>query len=171
MNTELIEELRNTFEYHPAGYLNRKKNGKLCGLRANTTVGYAAVGVGKRKLLAHRVIYAIVTGKMPEGQIDHINGNRVDNRIENLRDVSRSENLHNSKVPKNNSSGFPGVSWHAQHQKWRTQICIDNRNIHLGYFKDFEDAVQARKMAKIKYHPTSPEAFEFSLELFPCGGV
>lgn len=158
MNTELIEELRNTFDYHPDGYLIRKKNGKPCGKHANHPTGYAYVSVGGRMLRAHRIIFAIVYRRMPVGEIDHLNGNRSDNRIENLRDVSRPENQHNRKRNKTNSSGFPGIHWHARDQKWMAQICVNNRKIHLGYFDDLNEAVEARKSAKIKHHPSSPEA-------------
>lgn len=164
MTKELVEELRATFDYHPDGYLIRKKNGKPCGKRANTYNGYARVNVGGRMLRAHRVIYAIMTGKMPDGDIDHIDQNPMNNRIENLRDVPRSENMHNSKKRKNNTSGFAGVCWHARHQKWHAYIDVDYQRIHLGLFDAFNEAVEARKMAKIKYHPTSPEAQKYSSE-------
>lgn len=157
-----IKELRDTFDYHPDGYLIRRSTGRPCGQRANNGNGYVRVWVGGRTLHAHRVIYAIVYGEMPDGDIDHISRNRMDNRIENLRDVSRSENMHNSKKSKDNSSGFPGVGWHTQAQKWVAYIYIDYRKIHLGYFEDLEDAVHARKIAKIKYHPTSPEAAKYT---------
>lgn len=168
MSKEFIEELRATFDYHEDGYLIRKSTGEPCGQRANTPRGYAAVNVGGGMLRAHRIIYAIVHGEMP-GEIDHIDGNPMNNRIENLRDVSHSVNMHNSKKSKDNTSGFPGVYWHSQHQKWYACIRADGRLIHIGYFDDFDEAVQARKLAKIRYHPSSPEAFEFALELFPCG--
>lgn len=164
MSEELIEELRATFEYHEDGYLIRKRTGKPCGTRANTSNGYASVWVGGKTLLAHRIIYAIVRGEIPEGQIDHLNGDRSDNRIENLRDVSGLENMHNSKMPKTNTSGFTGVHWETQRKKWMAQIRVDKRQKFLGYFDDFEDAVEARKMAKIKYHPTSPEAQKYRNE-------
>lgn len=164
MAIKLIEELRATFEYHPDGYLIRKKNGKPCGRRANTRQGYAQVKVNGRNLRAHRVIYAIVHGEIPEGEIDHINGNRMDNRIENLREVSSSENAHNSKKPKTNTSGFPGVYWNTRDQKWVARIRVNYRQIFLGYFDDLNEAVEARKKAKIKYHPTSPEAQRFANE-------
>jgi len=164
MSKDLIEELRATFDYHEDGYLIRKKNGKPCGERANHRDGYALVNVGGRLLLAHRIIYAIVTGNIPAGVIDHVDGNPMNNRIENLRDVSQSENLHNRKMNKDNSSGFQGVYWHAQCQKWMAKIRVNNRLIHLGLFDDINDAVEARKMAKIRYHPTSPEVAKFNSE-------
>lgn len=160
MSKELIEELKVTFDYNKDGYLIRKKNKKPCGQRSNHSTGYACVRVGGRVLLAHRIIYAIVYGEMPKGEIDHINKNRMDNRIENLRDVSRSENMHNYKKPETNTSGFIGVSWYAPTQKWCAYINVDYQRIYLGYFENFEDAVEARKLAKIKYHPSSPEALK-----------
>lgn len=172
MSTE-IQELRDTFDYHEDGYLIRRKNGKPCGTRANIRTGYAHVGFGGsgKKLLAHRVIYAIVHGAMPDGQIDHINGNRVDNRIENLRYVSASENSHNYKMPKTNTSGFQGVSWSAQTCKWMAYIRVDNRQVYLGLFEDINDAIHARKMAKMKYHPSSPEAIQYADEMFRAWSV
>lgn len=164
MSKELVKELRATFEYHEDGYLIRKKNGKPCGMRANTCQGYAQVKVNGRMLYAHRIIYALMHSEMPEGEIDHIDGDPLNNRIENLRDVSGSENQHNSKKRKDNSSGFTGVSWANHAQKWRTEIWVDNRKIHLGYFEDFEEAVQARKLAKIRYHPSSPDAQKYVSE-------
>lgn len=164
MNTELIEELRDTFKYHPDGYLIRKKNGKPCGQHANTRDGYAQVKAGGKKLYAHRIIYAIVHGETPAGEIDHIDGDRMNNRIENLRDVPKLENQHNRKNHKDNSSGFPGVRWHNQAQKWQVQICVNYRVIYLGLFDDIKDAVQARRIAKIKYHPSAPEALQLARE-------
>lgn len=168
MSRDLIEELRNTFEYHPDGYLIRRKNRKPCGQRANHSKGYATVRVGRQLMYAHRIIYAIVHGEMP-GEVDHIDGNPMNNRIENLRDVSHLENRHNYKMHKDNTSGFTGVYWHTQARKWHARIKVNGQRIHLGLFEDFEEAVQARKLAKIRYHPTSPEASRLIRELFPCG--
>lgn len=159
----MIEELKATFEYHPDGYLIRKSTGEPCGLRANHPTGYALVNVGGKLVFAHRIIYAIVHGEMP-GEVDHINSNREDNRIENLREVSRPEDSH--KKPETDTSG---VFWYAPTQKWVARIRVDHQLIHLGYFTDYEDAVEARKMAKIKYRPSSPEAAKFARELSPRG--
>lgn len=164
MSKELIDELGDTFDYHEGGYLIRKRTGKPCGQRANNGKGYARVWVNGRYLYAHRIIYAIIHGEMPEGEIDHINGNRIDNRIENLREVSTVENMHNSKIYKTNKSGFTGVYWDTQRQKWQAYIMVDNRQINLGRFENFEDAVEARKMAKMEYHSSSPEALKYVSE-------
>jgi hypothetical protein len=91
-------------------------------------------------------------GSWPEDQIDHINGNGLDNRLENLRAVSNGENLRNQKIPKNNTSGTIGVSFYKRHQKYQASIKINGIRKHLGYFKNKEEAIAARAVANIKYN-------------------
>jgi hypothetical protein len=91
--------------------------------------------------------------RWPEGEIDHINGNRQDNRIENLRDVPRSLNQRNSKLQNNNRSGVSGVFWRAN--RWEARIyLVSGQRKHLGRFKTFEEAVAVRKQAEMEcgYH-------------------
>ena len=104
---------------------------------------------------AHRVAWAVYHGAWPAKQIDHINGNKADNRITNLRDVSQTENLRNTVTYSTNTSGVCGVSWRKETCKWRAQITLRGKSCHLGYFADFDDAVAARKAAEVKYgfHP------------------
>ena len=111
--------------------------------------------LNQRPYLAHRVIWAITYGEWPLNHIDHINGIRDDNRIENLRDVSRSENQKNQKRPAHNTSGAVGVSWANREKKWHAYINIDRRRESLGYFTDLAEAIAARKEAEAKYsfHP------------------
>ena len=100
--------------------------------------GYLIGGVFGKRMKAHRVAWAIHYGKWPTGQIDHINGKRDDNRIENLRDVSGIENHRNMKRPLTNTTGHIGVYAHGD--KWRVKV----KNIHIGVFDSFENAVSAR---------------------------
>ena len=83
--------------------------------------------------------------------IDHINGVKTDNRINNLRLVTRSINLQNASMRCHNTSGFNGVSWHKSTKKWRAQIRVDGKSIHLGVFSNKKDAIAARIKANIKY--------------------
>lgn len=110
-------------------------------------------GVGG--LLAHRVAWAWYHGAEPVGQIDHINGNRSDNRICNLRDVTALDQRRNAARPSHNSSGAVGVSWNKQKRRWKAFIHEGNRNKHVGYFREFSDAVAARKDAErlLGFHP------------------
>lgn len=82
---------------------------------------------------------------------DHINGNRLDNRRENIRFVTRIQNGQNRGVGKNNSSGYIGVYWNKREKKWTVKITVDGKDLSLGYFLDKEDAIAARKQAEIKY--------------------
>lgn len=119
------------------------------GYRAGTILGLSCLG--------HRVARAIHFGEWPGSgaDIDHINGRRDDNRIANLRVVSRAENLRNQRRRANNASGVMGVSWHSPSKKWLAQIGASGRLKHLGYFTDFDVAVAARKAAEA-VHGYSP---------------
>lgn len=107
-----------------------------CGYRRGRIYGVECV--------AHRVIWLLHTGKWPEGEIDHINGVRSDNRLCNLRDVSREENRKNTKLQHNNTTGMPGVSKYPGVERWRAYIKTDGRVKHLGCFTSFEAAAEAR---------------------------
>lgn len=85
---------------------------------------------------AHRLIFMLHHGFMPQ-EIDHINGDRADNRIENLRSVTRSQNQYN-KRPQRNSSGYRGVTWHKKTGKWLVRVGLNNKNKSLGYYDDLE---------------------------------
>jgi hypothetical protein len=119
------------------------------------TVGYHQGAIFGRGYLAHRVIWALVHGEWPTGEIDHINGNRADNRLINLRSVSHKQNSHNQKLRNTNTSGVCGVSWVQRDARWYASIHHDGKSKSLGQYKDFNDAVAARKAAEIEfgYHP------------------
>ncbi len=93
----------------------------------------------------------MMTGAMPEEHIDHINGIRDDNRWENLRPVNRATNQKNMKLFANNTSGVPGVRKSPNGLKWVSRIFTEGKEVHLGTFKNKEDAVAARKKAEIDY--------------------
>ena len=112
--------------------------------------GYRHGTIFDRKFKAHRVIWALHYGEWPES-IDHINGIRDDNRVANLRSVTQKENTRNQKIRSNNTSGVMGVCWDKQACKWRAQITAGGRNISIGVFTDFDDAVAARNAADIKH--------------------
>lgn len=84
-------------------------------------------------------------------EVDHINQRRYDNRKDNLRIVTTSQNQMNVAVRKNNTSGISGVNWDIATNKWRARICVDGKRISLGCFDDFNDAIQARQCAEKKY--------------------
>ena len=98
-------------------------------------------------LLLHRFIMDCPKDKV----VDHINGDKTDNRKSNLRICSQSENLRNSKISKDNNSGYKGVSFHKASGKWRARITVNKDTKYLGLFKDKEKAIKVRKEAENKY--------------------
>jgi hypothetical protein len=124
----------------PAGSKIRNKKNIYCRVRFN----------GKAYFL-HRLIWLITYGEFPSGQIDHIDGDGLNNSLENMRDVSSSENMRNQRLPSTNKSGRCGVVWHSSSLRWRASIYVDRKTIYLGYFDDFNDAVDAREDAERKY--------------------
>lgn len=122
-------------------------NAKMAGkpaLAASKRNGYLAGQIGGRGYLQHRVIWKLVHGTEPE-QIDHINGDRTDNRLANLRAASNSLNLCNRKLSSNNTSGVNGVYWSRQKSRWAAEVVVDGVKRHLGFFDRIEDAAAARK--------------------------
>lgn len=117
--------------------------------------GYREGRIFWQPFRAHRVAWAIHYGEWPVAYIDHINGVRHDNRIANLRCVSRAENQMNITLPSNNTSGVIGVAWSASKKKWSAQIGTGGRVFNLGRYDRIEDAIAARKAAerRLGFHP------------------
>ena len=107
-------------------------------------IGYRQGRLNTVALRAHVVAFALMTGKWPSGEIDHINGKRHDNRWSNLREVTRALNTKNAAMYSTNTSGFTGVIWHSNCQKWGARL----GKVHLGLFASKEDAIAARKAAQ-----------------------
>lgn len=129
---------------------NTKYAHKEAGHEFLTTSGTLAhqVRILNKSYYTHRVIYKLLTGEEPL-LIDHINGNPVDNRIENLRSVSNQENARNTKMFNTNTSGHVGVSFMKAASKWEAYIWDNYRKINLGLFKTKEEAVEAREKAQL----------------------
>ena len=84
--------------------------------------------------------------------IDHINGDKLDNRIENLRSATVGQNQHNRKTNTNNTSGYKGVCWDKAMKKWRARIKLEDKSIHLGYFTNAEEADKVVRAAREELH-------------------
>ncbi|MDO9381848.1 MAG: HNH endonuclease [Hyphomicrobiaceae bacterium] len=123
--------------------------GDVAGARHSN--GYLAFWVDRKKYLAHRVAFFWVHGRWPSADLDHVNRDRTDNRIVNLREASRVQNNGNSGIPNHNTSGIKGVRWHAARGKWVAQISINNRCKYLGIYADKEDARVAYEKAAREY--------------------
>lgn len=113
--------------------------------------GYRKIGVSGEIYLEHRVVWRIATGKWPAGTIDHINGVKNDNRPCNLREIEIGDQAMNRPIPRNNTSGVHGVTWHKKTGKWQAGIGLKRRHIYLGLFSDLASAAAARHEAEKKY--------------------
>ena len=148
--------LRQMFIYDPeTGILtNRVTRGKA---RAGNPVGhfdrnrgYLAATVAKKVCLVHRLIWLYVHGYWPE-RIDHIDGDKLNNRLSNLRNCDAAENARNAKLSKNNTSGILGVRYCTERNKWVATIMVNRKTVHLGRFNRKEEAIAARQAANRKY--------------------
>lgn len=141
------------------------RNGVNPGDRAGsmTARGYAFVRHRGGWLFAHRLAFVIMTGKRPAGVVDHIDGNPGNNAWANLRECSDAQNAQNSKVPKNNTSGYPGVVFRKKSGTWAAAIRTEGRRIHLGTFRDKLEAYAAYLTAKAKYHTFAPRGCNLPL--------
>lgn len=154
-NIPTKDYLNNIFYYENGNlYWKVKKGanaleGKKAGSYSNT--GYFNVVVNNVKYRLHRVIFMWHYGFLPK-EVDHINGDKLDNRIENLRAATKSQNLRNMKIKKTNTSGYKNVSWRKDINKWEVHLMAFGKNKFIGYFKDLELAGLVAQMAREKYH-------------------
>lgn len=157
-----LKRLREVLHYEPAtGKFTwirqigkRARPGQVAG-----TVdfgGYTVVTIDRRRHKAHRLAWLYIHGVWPPVAIDHVNGIRTDNRLENLRLADWSENQQNRGRQVNNRSGYMGVSWDAHAGKWRAGIRFDGRARNLGNFDSPEMASAAYLKAKAQFHPYQP---------------
>lgn len=140
---------------HNGPYMNFKKNYEGREITSKDQDGYVKVSMlihGERyHFKAHRVAWAIHYGSWPKGEVDHINHDRADNSIANLRDVSPAENQRNRPLQSNNKTGHVGVTWCERDRKFYAGIQIGGRRRYLGSFDDMREAVKARRAAEIEY--------------------
>ena len=131
---------------------NRNKKWSCCNDNTPNNKGYIVFAINKKRYYLHRIIYKYhieewdITDTSRDNQIDHININPLDNRIENLRVVNISQNLRNQKKQDNCSSIYKGVSWFKRSKKWKATISINGKRKHLGYYDTEEEAYEVYKI-------------------------
>lgn len=149
-------ELKQLFHYDPETGLfirlttvsSRANAGDIAGWKNN--YGYLQITIHRKQYLAHRLAWLYIHGKFPDHQIDHINHNRSDNRLCNLRAVTHQQNQWNLSNQKSNISGYTGVYFYRN--KYRALIGVSNKNITLGAFSTPQEAHQAYLRAKAELH-------------------
>ena len=152
---ELLKQAQENFIYSNGNLLWAKKSaerikiGDIAG--AKTTKGYVKVIVNGKFYRAHRIIFLIHYGYLPK-LIDHIDGNPSNNKIENLREATNSQNQHNRKINANNVSKTKGISWEKSTKQWRVDLGVNGKRKHFGRFFDLELAELVSTEARNKYH-------------------
>lgn len=128
-------------------------NKKFAGVRAGyvSARGYRYIKLGTKLIKEHRLVWLYCHGRHPAGSVDHIDGDRQNNRISNLRLASNSQNGINSLVARG-ASGLRGVRWAKYANKWRVGIKINGRSVHLGYFDDKSEAAAAYEAKVTEVH-------------------
>lgn len=128
-------------------------NTRFAGKRAGrlNQHGYREIGIAQKLWQAHRIAWAMNHDEWPAEEIDHIDHDRSNNRLRNLRLVSRQENRRNQSKARKNSSGFNGVSYSKRAKAWRAYVTFETRQIHLGFFPTKDLAIAARKAANATY--------------------
>lgn len=153
MNQITQKRLKEVFEYVDGYFVCKIQRsilqvGDIVGTQRKD--GYVEICVDKKIYLAHRLVFMFFNGYFPK-EIDHINNIRNDNRIENLREVTHTQNQWNHALRKNNTSGYKGVCFNKKNNKWRAQIRHDSKKIYLGMFETPQEAYEAYCNAAITF--------------------
>jgi hypothetical protein len=148
------QKLLELFEYKNGDLYNKKsrqraKAGELAGSMLKD--GYRQVHLSNKSYKVHRIIFMMQYGYLPP-QIDHINGNRSDNHIENLRPATNATNQYNRKPQKNNTTGHKNIHWCNRSQKYVVSFRIDGKLSSYGYFKDINKAKNVAMQKRIELH-------------------
>jgi hypothetical protein len=149
--------LHKLFEYRDGSLYwkkNPSKNYRLDGTQVGNSSQvskYIQVSINKKKYYVHRIIFMMFNGFMP-AYIDHIDGNRKNNKIENLRNATLSENQYNKIKPKHNTSGVKGVYFHKRSQKWMARCGFNKKCYFVGSYKNFKEAETAITDFRSKLH-------------------
>ena len=130
---------------------------KILNTVTNKNNGYVYIGLkdddGNRKTLSvHRLVAKnFVDNPDNKNEVDHIDGNKINNNVNNLRWSTHTENNRNKAPQRNNTSGYSGITWMTRKNKWRVRIKVDKKELHLGLYSSFDDAVRVRKEKEKEY--------------------
>lgn len=148
-----MKELKDLLRYEPETgrffwltTTRTMKAGTEAGYR-NPKTGYWIIRLGGKNYRRARLAWLYTTGRWPADQIDHINGNKIDDRIGNLREANTSQNHGNLSLSRANTTGFKGVSWHKRIRRWQASIRVRGRLRFLGSFSTAEEAAAAYEQA------------------------
>lgn len=152
-----LERLKYALNYDPlsgiftrASVMTGSSIGSVCGSKKPT--GYIIITIDRFLYRAHRLAWLYIHGEWPEGDVDHINRNRSDNRISNLRCVTRSQNLLNSQLRSDSKTKIKNVCFNKQANKYQVTFTFTGKQIHAGFYDTLELADSAARQFRIKIH-------------------
>lgn len=151
-DSTLTQEYLHSLFYYKDGNLYWKKSSKgtkkdaKCGWVSKTCVQFE---LNQKNYKLHRLIFLFHYGYIPQ-IIDHIDGNPHNNKIENLREATQSQNMMNSKIRKNNTSGYKGITFHKKMKKWLAQADFNKKHYYLGLYNTKEEAHAVAKEFRLK---------------------
>jgi hypothetical protein len=151
LTQEYLHKLFEYFEGHiywKIANSNRVKVGDRAGYLDDSRI---FARINRKLYLVHRIIFFMHQGYLPE-LIDHEDRNSLNNKIENLREATKSQNANNSKVQKNNTSGVKGVYWNKSSKKWHARLKVNGKTMSFGYYKDINYAKFVIDAMRYKYH-------------------
>lgn len=140
------------FYFSDTGELFDRMTGDIAGrVEKNRNTSYRKMYAFGKTLRAHQIVWVIFYGVWPDGEVDHRDGDGLNNRISNLRCGTRSQNQRNQRPGKRNKSGFVGVWWEERSRLWRSLIWVDGKRKNVGGFKRLKHAVAARLAAALEH--------------------
>ena len=151
------DQVKSLFDYKDGNLYWKNKTTNLSRVKINAIAGstgkkgYLQIGINQKLYLAHRVIFLMHHGYMPDF-VDHIDGNKENNFIENLREASRGQNRMNSKLQLNNKSTIKNVNWHKKQNKWVVQLGVEGKKLYFGAYFDLNVAKFVAETMRHKYH-------------------
>ena len=152
MNKDILHEL---FEYRDGKLFWKVVKSKKTKIDEEagsiTSDGYRSVMINYKNIATHRIIYMMFNNTLPK-ELDHIDGNRLNNNIDNLREVTSCQNSCNTKLRADNKSGIKGISWSKRSKKWHAYLNINNKRKNIGFFKDIFEAEKQVIYYRQLYH-------------------
>ena len=155
LDYKVYDELLSLLEYRDDGHFYHRQNNpkRRAGEKAGyvNSHGYVFLSLGPQKVFAHRAAYYATYGYLPK-VIDHINGDKTDNRISNLRECTQGQNVCNSKCRKNSKTGIKNVTWVKSINKYKVQVTVNGKMTYGGCFDDLEEAKFIATQMRQKLH-------------------
>jgi hypothetical protein len=144
-----VQYLKSIVSYDKETGVFQRKDGVKFGFKDD---GYLRSEINGKNYYLHRLAWLYEYGEFPDSHLDHVNGDKADNRIENLRKASRSENLCNVRKTKRNTSGYKNVTFHKESNKWRVKVSVNGKNKSFGLYEDIELADLVAIEVRNKFH-------------------